>query len=444
MRPLATRWARGVALVVTAALPLAIWPGLATPFSTPKLWVLAAGLATCAALGAGGRRRAQRHLDLLVLAWCVSWAVPALLGDVASFPSLALGVGAALWALVLTRHVPDARGLMRAQVTGSAVMALVASLQWFGRDPFAAAGWVPAIAGASPRLAVYGTLGNPNFVAALAAASLPLAVALAVWPGPGGSRRTPGHAAAGLAAALLLVAVFATGSRAGALALGGSAVTWAALRGGRRRWALVVAGATLAAAAIATSPARPLEETLSGRIYIWRVTWPHAFDRPLTGRDPGAFEVTYPAWERASRPDRRGDRRFIGPQQHAHNDYLEALVERGLPGALVLAGVVSVLLGSAVRRVRAGSDALPVVTGAASLAALATTALVDFPLARPAEAVHFWAAAAIVVMRGEAPSQGDVMARRAQDARATASTSGATSGPAGCPNSVGSSRRQVM
>jgi hypothetical protein len=417
----ASTLARGTALAVTAALPLAAWPGLDTPFSTPKLWLLACGVLVCGTLGswsagpcrAGVRRRAAVGgagtvagagylFAIVVPLWCATWALAALGGDLVSLPALTLGAGAALWALVLAGTVRDPRHVMTAQAAGSSVVALVAVLQWLGHDPFAAAGWTPAIAGGTPRLAVYGTLGNPNFVACLMAASLPMSAGLAY------GSTTAARWLAVTAATLQVLALLASGSRAGAVALGAAALTWAVAVGGRRHRAVTLTALTLAATAVAISPARPLADTISGRFYIWRTAWPHALERPITGRGPGAFEASYPEWERAARAAgdaRPGVARFAGPQQHAHNDYLEALVDRGVPGAAALAFAVVGMLLAAVRRARRAAGSLPALAGAASLAALAAAAVVDFPLARPAEAVHFWTAMAVIAMGGPETSR---------------------------------------
>jgi hypothetical protein len=402
MHPRGARLARGIALAVTAAVPLVVWPGIDTPFSTPKLWLLVSGLLAAGAvwLWSRGWRWATEGagvLGIVVAAWCASWALSALLGDVVSLPALTLGVGASLWAVVLAGVVRNPRAVMAAQVAGSSAVALVSVLQWMGSDPFVAAGWIPPIAEASPRLAVYGTLGNPNFVACLLAASLPMSAGLFFSSG------TVTRWAAVAAAGVMALALLATGSRAGALALGAAAVTSGVAGRGRPHRIVAVAALALAATAVAVSPARSLAETLSGRVYIWRTTWPHALERPIAGRGPGGFELSYPAWDRAARAGghtRPGGSRFAGPQQHAHNDYLEALVERGIPGGGALVLTIGGMLAVAFQSARGGHDTAAAVAGAASLAALAAAALVDLPLARPAEAVHSWTAVAVIALSG--------------------------------------------
>jgi O-antigen ligase len=145
---------------------------------------------------------------------------------------------------------------------------------------------------------------------------------------------------------------------------------------------------------VALSPARPLQTTLAGRVYLWQVVAPHAIARPLVGQGPGAVSLRFADWQHEA--DARGvsDRRFRGLTDHVHNDFLEALVERGLPGMLTLmAPLVSTWLMA--RRRRRGRTALMAACAAAVVSG-ATCALVDFPLARPVELVWWWSAVALV------------------------------------------------
>jgi O-antigen ligase len=389
--------ARGLALATVVGLPLAVWPGLEHPFSAPKLLLLVTGVAACAALAWDTTRRPASHaptcrvLGAILLLWLAPWAIASLFGEFVSFDALVLGVCGALWALVLARVVDDAGAVVTAQVLGTTGVALVTALQAIGVDPFRAAGWAPALAGASPRLAVYGTLGNPNFVAALMAGTAPLTA----WLFGSAPANRP-RWLAGAALACQVLALAATGSRGGTLGLVTGAVAWLLLPAGRRTFALALGGIALGGLLLAISPARPVAATLSGRLYVWRMTWPHAWDRPLAGHGPGAFEVLYPAWESAARQAGStggAPSQFAGPQQHAHNDYLEALVERGLPGAVSLAGVVCLVLVAGWRAQEHSAAA----AGAAAVAALAAVASVDFPLARPAEVALFWTAVCVAV-----------------------------------------------
>jgi len=166
---------------------------------------------------------------LLVICWLASWTWSALLGDVVSMEPLLLAFASGLLAVVLVEIAPAPAHVAAAMVAGGREWR---SSRWgrrWGVDPFALAGWMAPIAGASARLRVYGTLGNPNFVAALLVATAPLTVSLLATRG----RAT---ATVPLSAALVLqiAGVIVTGSRAGALGLFVAAMTWAAVGRGWR------------------------------------------------------------------------------------------------------------------------------------------------------------------------------------------------------------------
>jgi putative inorganic carbon (HCO3(-)) transporter len=415
-------WARRVAVGVMAVLPLVAWPGLAQPFSTPKLYLLVVtvlALAPCAWIAWRSRSRTtsqsrtQAVTHLVALAWLASWTWSALFGEVVSLDVLLLALAAGGLAIVLTELRPEPAQLAAAHAIGATGVAIVAVMQWIGLDPFALAGWVAPLAGASPRLRVYGTLGNPNFVAALLTGAVPLTISLIVHAVAARARRPVWLIGGGVAAlALQLTAIAATGSRAGALGLIAAGLTWmlSGPRTYRRR--VAIACGLAAVVIIGVSTARPLRETLAGRIYIWQVVWPHAFEAPWIGQGPGAFALLYPAWEREARrkpPTAAAAVYFAGPQQHAHNDYLEALVERGLAGPVTLLLVLTTCVGGGRRAFRrhggsgpddtgvasAGADPLRI-GAAATLAALGAIAFVDFPLARPAETALWWSCASLL------------------------------------------------
>ena len=95
------------------------------------------------------------------------------------------------------------------------------------------------------------------------------------------------------------------------------------------------------------------------------------------------------------------DRRFAGLTDHVHNDYLEALVERGIPG---LASLLAPLVAILVLAIRIARPMSPVLAGTmAAVAAGAACALVDFPLARPTELAWWWVAIGIALQVASAP-----------------------------------------
>lgn len=400
----AQRIAALVAVALLGLLPWLVWPTHEEPFSAPKRLALAvaAGLVWAVARLAGpsAAGATPRLFALVCGGWIASYAVSALVSAQASVSALVLGVAGPAWALALLRARPPASHVTAAMLASATGIALLALLQWAGADPFPAAGWTPEIAGGSQRLRVYATLGNPNFVAAWVAMHLPLAAALA----RASDTRLARLAGVG-SLAVLLAAIAATGSRGGALGAAAGLLTWALLARAVRPTRALAAAALLVALLAWVSPARVLPETAAGRFYILMVAWPHALERPVAGLGPGTFELHYPAWEQAGRRERRLPptlvHRFAGPQQHAHNDYLQALVERGAPGLVtfLLALTTPLLIGA--RSSRAASRGGVTSRGrpaalAGVVVAVAACALVDFPFQRPAETLTFWTAAALL------------------------------------------------
>ncbi|HWQ53234.1 MAG TPA: O-antigen ligase family protein [Bryobacteraceae bacterium] len=352
-------------------LPLFCWPGLERPFSTPKLWLLGGLDAAVAALYllqrpgiAGGLSGA----DWSWLAWLAALSISALSAPYASFGALLLMLLPLPLFLALDRGLLSPDRVMRAILWSTAVLAAIASLQYCGLDPLRLTGWAPE-AFSSPRMRVYGTLGNPAFVAAWICATLPLAIAKAC-------RRRGWWALVGLQ----VLAIAATGSRVFLLALPAAAAV-AFLRGARgSKWLL--AGVPVAVALLWLSPARPLPETVEGRLYLARVAAAHWREVPVFGFGPGAFRPQFALWQvewlNVHGPH---SARFAGDVDHAHNDYLEIFVEYGPAGLAVFLGLCGWLVASAWR-----------IPGAAAcaVAALLAIACVDFPFHRPAEWALFW------------------------------------------------------
>jgi O-antigen ligase len=416
--------ARWLTLALLALLPLIVWPGLPQPFSIPKFIAIFA--TTWLIMAITALRRAARRLrgfgDLepswrwpsdtawLVFPWLASWALSTAFGDLTQGMSLAFASVSAIFALFISAIELTPARIASAMVVGATAVAVIALAQAFGADPFALFGWAPPIEHGSSRLRVYGTLGNPDFVAALLTATTPLTVSLLVRArraSAAASLVRSGARSAVLSAALLLqlAAIIATGSRAGALGLLAAALTWAAMAPGHRRTRIAIAatGAAIALIAIVASTARPLTQTIAGRAYIVGIAAPHALDAPIVGHGPGSFEVLYEAWEqeaRFGRSDRGGRPAFAGPQQHAHNDFLEAVIERGLVGLVTILFIFATSLRNAWRLTRGmrTHDAAILLGASAMLIALAAMACVDFPLARPTELTWFWSGVIMIIL----------------------------------------------
>ena len=118
------------------------------------------------------------------------------------------------------------------------------------------------------------------------------------------------------------------------------------------------------------------------RVAIWRDSVGVAKDHLWTGSGLGSFSFVF----------RRSEMYF--PRKtvdHAHFDYLEWLVELGLPGALFLAGVIGMVLVSACRSLRGVEHPRRALQAGCILGAagLLLHAIVGFPLQMPALAGWF-------------------------------------------------------
>jgi len=391
-----TLWVRGAAYAVVAAVPLLVIPGLETPFSTPKTIVLAAWVALGLAAVVWARANPLARLDPVLFALLAGWlgavALSALTGAAASPAALLAAVLPAAAFIVLLGLRPKPDGLIRAAAAAGLAVALVAVLQWAGADPFRLLGW-QAPAGGSDRLRVFATLGNPNFVAAFLTAALP-----AVWA----AARTlapPWRLALLLpGAALVAGGILATGSRA-PVAAGLAWAGWALLRGAARRPRLALGlalGLAAAGALVVTlSTARPLDETMRGRAHIWHTALAHVPEAPWLGFGPGGFELFFPRWETDRLAAAETDRRFAGLAAHAHNDYVEALVDHGVIGLALFVAFPAVMLWrfAAARKTKPTAAAEGAAAGAVGILAVAC---VDFPFHRPAETFFFWLYLSIV------------------------------------------------
>ncbi len=194
---------------------------------------------------------------------------------------------------------------------------------------------------------VFSTFGNPIFFAGYLALLLPVALAAAVerhragapaarialWPGPvillmllGLALASSRGAYLGLAAGLALVAL-------GVPAL---------------RFAVGVAGGILGASVVVSGFLKPelLEHLLVAgdpvRLLMWRTSLAMIRVEPLAGVGLGRYTFAYPCAQQSVAT--AGEAGFGVNAVHAHNDYLEAAAELGVPGGLLLLAVFPGLL----------------------------------------------------------------------------------------------------
>jgi O-antigen ligase len=100
------------------------------------------------------------------------------------------------------------------------------------------------------------------------------------------------------------------------------------------------------------------------RYEIWKDGWTAVLDHPATGTGLGTYPAVGRAYQNAIDPRMRA--------HHAHNDYLETIVEMGFPAAALILGIWGLWLHRALLlwRVRETMDPDRLVLAAASLAGL--------------------------------------------------------------------------
>jgi serine/threonine protein phosphatase 1 len=329
-----------------SADPSATWAAIVR-FATPALLGL---VALIVHLGRGGARRGARLLDVVIL-------VAGLMG---AYGLYALHFGSAQPSLVST---PDYAGFLT------------------------------------------GTFVNRNTAATYLAVALVACIArfLETVGAPHGATGPRGRSSRGersfggiyvIAAAVLATALLSTGSRAGMVAgLAGLAVTLVVgarglLRSHGRTW-IVIVGAIAAVAVVAFLAAGSVvnrigEEQVTDdtRFAVYSDTLEMIRDRPLVGHGAGTFATVFPLYHG---PDVPSERVWLA----AHNTYLQAAAELGLPAlavalALIAAALVSVLTNALSQRASAVA-----VAALGAVVVVGVHALLDFSIQIEAVAILF-------------------------------------------------------
>lgn len=240
--------------------------------------------------------------------------------------------------------------------------------------------YLSALYSGSPEPLARGTFVNRGQFAAFLLAGIGAGVGWALEHVSAWRQRPEWAVAAGAIALLLFGGLLASMSRA-ALAAAFLVAIAAAVLSGRRFRVAGLAGllAITAGLALTTAGERLTQrfETLAGdqgdqgRLAVWRDAAPLARERGLAGVGPGGFGVTF---ERTSAYFPRKN------VSHAHSDWLEAWIELGAIGFVVLVGAV-LLAGK--RAVGGSALALGCLAGASGPL---LQGLVDLPLQSPAVA----------------------------------------------------------
>ena len=204
---------------------------------------------------------------------------------------------------------------------------------------------------------------------------------------------------------VLIAALMLSGSRGGALAvLGGVGLAFALSinrqamrRGNLRAAAVVVLAITGAVSWFGTGLIGERFSAFgisSNRLEVARAAWSMTELAPAIGIGGGSFRWVFPTFK---------DEEFGGKSTgdfyaHAHNEYLELLIEHGIVGASLLAAAVLLVLWTTIKALGRRRDALARGAAFASLAgvsALAMHGLVDFNFHIPANAMLWFVLLAV-------------------------------------------------
>lgn len=378
-----------------AAGSLLLTPGITAP--RPALVLAAGGALGLLGALASLRLAANRSLALNALAWLalIAWGA---LGAPAGLDRHLSEVTLVSWIGGLAIMVAFGLGtqVVRFWRAGALLLVLAATgLALFGL-------WttMPEILQALgtgktlPRLAI--TFTNPDCLSAVLVVALLLAVGL--------SGALPGTLTLPLAACsgVLLTAVLFTGSRAGALGLVVGLATYGLLlvcrrdESGRRSAVLGLAPTfLLTLLLLLTQILTPalgrwgelvLQQDHQGmamRKAVVRDGLKCVAARPWLGSGPGTFHLAF----QEHRPT--GIRAYVNA---AHNDYMQVLVETGVPGLVLFACVLGLPLVRAGRCALSGPFPAESAGAAGALAAIAVYATLNFALPVPADLL-WWCAA---------------------------------------------------
>jgi O-antigen ligase len=222
-------------------------------------------------------------------------------------------------------------------------------------------------------------------------------------------------------AALMILALSATQSRSGILGCVASLVVFSYLASAApraRRWILAT-GCTAALGIVTVTVIRPDIGTriwesagihrgtsIARRLTFWQGGLEAFGDHPLSGNGIGSFERTLFA-------HRSPDYWVHGGEDvipHAHNEYLEVAVEFGIPGLMLLAGSLALILRAGIRASAKGAGRMSLIAAAlvGGLAGAGVDGLASVSLRQPPVAILAWLFMGLLVSpaiagRGELP-----------------------------------------
>ena len=397
-----------IALIAWVALfPAQQWPARAKPL----IFVLIAGIVLIFLqlvplppgiwTGLAGREPVARGFALLgeELPW-----LPLSLAPYATLASaLALLPPVAIGAVVLLK--PQRESWLAAAILAAACLGVIlGALQMTSAGPGKSDLYLYGITNSG----AVGFFANRNHMGTLLLASLPFAFAML---GTGQKQKDKGQsfAVSGLVGAvivLLLVGIVLNGSTAvlilGLPVLGFSLLLLPIAGKWRRALALGAMVAAIAAALVLlATPAGGAERlgdlSLSSRVAIWSASVPIANDFLPWGSGLGSFEQVFHLYEDVSATTRT----YVN---HVHNDYLELVLELGLPGALLVLAFLIWWVRRLSDQWRSPLSSRHARAATIVSAAILAQCLVDYPLRTAAIAALFGACLGLMASASAAAS----------------------------------------
>ena len=143
-----------------------------------------------------------------------------------------------------------------------------------------------------------------------------------------------------------------------------------------------------------------LDVSMGKRASMRHDTWRIFLDHPALGTGLGTLQMVFPPYESSY------DAKIVN---HTHNDYLEALAETGVPGALCCLWFLAVLFIESVKGLKdlGGSFGAALnLSGLVGCCGLLVHSLVDFNLHIPANALLFFVSAHLATARLQTPAPG--------------------------------------
>jgi O-antigen ligase len=336
-------------------------------FFVPKELTLHLTALVAGILAVGAFRRVPfTPVDLLFLGYLGFSAASTFLAEdrAAAVRALAISVSgvAIFWAARAVGEAGLARPLLRALAVAAVAGAVTALLQAYGvRSDFFSINRAPG-----------GTFGNRNFVAHVAAFSLPLVLlgALRAW-------RAAGYVFGAVGVTIVVATLILTRSRAGWLAFAavmvvliGSMILCRALRRHRQTRLRLAGIAGLVCAGIAAAILVPnslewrsenpylesvtriadyQEGSGAGRLVQYGRSMRMALDAPLFGVGPGNWSVIYPEYAAPGDPSLSRSQPGTTANPWPSSDWVAFIAERGFPAAALLALVLLGIAASALR-----------------------------------------------------------------------------------------------